>query len=597
MTYPKLWPVGGHPEGEAKVRQLKKLAPKWLRASGPGWVAEKQGALSNVKYGAGAPFYVYGWGRARNPDFEAQDFLWRWGIDPLYDEFWGERTRWAGAATLSFQAGSHSPGVYLGGGRACDVRSTAPLDSFGNNLQFTAETKLSGVIDYLTDGNGNEVVWVGGYEVPHTAQVAPHRAGAPRGTGFEVPGFTPMQVLPLLAGRILLIGYAKHGVVSPDLIGDPEMLSPSFVLVEGRDPLGEWVFSLPAPIPLSSMPDATVGREWLELHSVAVGPDAVCVVMQSKRRDPFTDLKTLDPRNQTVVAVTLDGAASWSNYSMTDQLEPLDAYTARAIGIDYSPGDVHYVAPEHPAYGKVLYEKLGDDVEYYVDGFCALPPAQDEFGNPVYQALLVSRSKVFKLGSASATQIGTATTAKRMFPFGVVSGVRVVGYTFEGLSGTNWIVRRHASNDGGVTWEPALTLAEVGGLPTDLDPTEVYWLGPITAVGPAMLLSTMVVASDTPGFYYRFVSVFSTDGGDTWQFAGSVTPNTPEWVSAAGPAQAAQTDYAFMFHRAAAYDNQAQNNGRYRWLGAQFGKIHYCGLPGRWAPYDAAIPTLLNEVP
>ena len=64
MTFPKLWPVGGHPEGEAKVRQLKKLSPKWLRASGPGWVAEKQGALSNVKYGAegglySVGFYVY----------------------------------------------------------------------------------------------------------------------------------------------------------------------------------------------------------------------------------------------------------------------------------------------------------------------------------------------------------------------------------------------------------------------------------------------------------------------------------------------------------------------------------------------------------
>ena len=134
------------------------------------------------------------------------------------------------------------------------------------------------------------------------------------------------------------------------------------------------------------------------------------------------DLKTLDPRNQTVVALTLDGGLSWSNYAMTDQIEPLDAYIARAIGIDYAPGDVHYVAPEHPAYGKVLYEKLGADVEYYVDGFCALPPTQDEFGNPVYQALLVSRGKVFRLGAGAATQIGTTTTSKRMFPFCVVAG-------------------------------------------------------------------------------------------------------------------------------------------------------------------------------
>lgn len=64
MTYPKLWPVGGHPEGEAKVRQLKKLSPKWLRASGPGWVSEKQAKLSNVKYGGegglySASFYEY----------------------------------------------------------------------------------------------------------------------------------------------------------------------------------------------------------------------------------------------------------------------------------------------------------------------------------------------------------------------------------------------------------------------------------------------------------------------------------------------------------------------------------------------------------
>ena len=597
MTYPKLWPVGGHPEGEAKVRQLNKLSPKWLRASGPGWVAEKQGALSNVKHGGFPQFYAYGWGRRRNPDFEAQGFLWRWGVDPLYDEFWGERTRWSESGTLSFQAGPNSPGVYLGGGRACDVRSVAPLDGFGNNLQFTAETKLSGVIDYLTDTGGNEVIWVGGYEMPHAAQVAPHRVGAPRGAGFEIPGFTPMHVVPLLGGRILLVGYAKHGRISPDLIGEPEMLSPSFVVVEGRDPLGVWIFSAPAPVPLSSMPDAAIGREWLELHAAAVGPDAACVVMQSKRREPFTDLKTLDPRNQTVVALTLDGGLSWSNYAMTDQIEPLDAYIARAIGIDYAPGDVHYVAPEHPAYGKVLYEKLGADVEYYVDGFCALPPTQDEFGNPVYQALLVSRGKVFRLGAGAATQIGTTTTSKRMFPFCVVAGARVVGYTFEGLSGTNWIVRRHASNDGGVTWAPALTLEAVGGLPADLDSTEVYWLGPITAVSPTMLLSTMVVASGTSGFYYRFISVFSADGGDTWQLAGSVTPNTPEWISAAGPAQAAQADYAFMFHRAAAYDNQAQNNGRYRWLGAQFGKIHYCGRPGRWAPYDAAIPDLLKEVP
>lgn len=601
MTYPKLWPVGGHPEGEAKVRQLNKLGPKWLRASGPGWVAEKQNKLSNVKYGAGAPFYVYGWGRARNPDFEAQDFLWRWGIDPLYDGFWGERTRWADAATLSFQAGSHSPGVYLGGGRACDVRSTAPLDSFGNNLQFTAETKLSEVVDYLLDAGGNRARRRGGYETPHATNVSQHRVGRPRGIGLDVPNFTPAQVVPLLGKKSLVVGFAKHGAVSEDLAGAPEMLSPSFVIVKENDMSGPAGVTSPAPIPLSSMTDAAVGREWLDMRAVAIGPNMVCVVMQSKRREPFTLLKTIDARHQVIVACTVDGGESWSNYSVTDLIEPLDAYIPRAIGIDYEPSEAHGNVPEsHPAYGYVIYDKIGEDVSFYLDGFCALPPVQDEFGGLVYQALLLSRSKVFKLGSASATQIGTATTAKRMFPFGIVSGVRVVGYTFEGLggdTGTNWIVRRHVSLDGGVTWEPSIILDEVAGLPDDLDPQEVYWLGPMTTVGPNLLISTMVVASDTPGFYYRFLSVFSEDGGDTWQFASSVTPDTPEWISAAGPAQYAGADRAYMFHRAAAYDNQVQNNGLYMWLGAQFGKIHYCGRPGRWAPYDAAIPDLLKEVP
>lgn len=49
--YPKSWPVGGHPEAEAKVRQLQKAGSRWLRASGPGWVAEKQSKLSNIKFG------------------------------------------------------------------------------------------------------------------------------------------------------------------------------------------------------------------------------------------------------------------------------------------------------------------------------------------------------------------------------------------------------------------------------------------------------------------------------------------------------------------------------------------------------------------
>ena len=56
--YPKSWPVGGHPEAEAKVRQLQKIGSKWLRASGPGWVAEKQNKLSNVKHEEGGGFIL-----------------------------------------------------------------------------------------------------------------------------------------------------------------------------------------------------------------------------------------------------------------------------------------------------------------------------------------------------------------------------------------------------------------------------------------------------------------------------------------------------------------------------------------------------------
>lgn len=47
---PKLWPLGVYPEAEAKVRQLQKVGTKWLRASGPGWVAEKQDRFSNIKF-------------------------------------------------------------------------------------------------------------------------------------------------------------------------------------------------------------------------------------------------------------------------------------------------------------------------------------------------------------------------------------------------------------------------------------------------------------------------------------------------------------------------------------------------------------------
>lgn len=57
--YPKSWPVGGHPVAEAKVRQMQKLSAPWLRASGDGWVAEKQGRRSSVKIrGEGAWFCV-----------------------------------------------------------------------------------------------------------------------------------------------------------------------------------------------------------------------------------------------------------------------------------------------------------------------------------------------------------------------------------------------------------------------------------------------------------------------------------------------------------------------------------------------------------
>lgn len=60
--YPKMWPVGGHPEGEAKVRQLQALDLPWARASGPGWVAEKQGDFANVKYGEKNRLYLdFGW--------------------------------------------------------------------------------------------------------------------------------------------------------------------------------------------------------------------------------------------------------------------------------------------------------------------------------------------------------------------------------------------------------------------------------------------------------------------------------------------------------------------------------------------------------
>lgn len=46
--YPKLWGRSSA-VGEAKVRQLQKVGTPWLRASGPGFVAEKQSKLSNVK--------------------------------------------------------------------------------------------------------------------------------------------------------------------------------------------------------------------------------------------------------------------------------------------------------------------------------------------------------------------------------------------------------------------------------------------------------------------------------------------------------------------------------------------------------------------
>ncbi len=60
--YPKMWPVGGHPVGEAKVRQLQRLDLPWARASGPGWVAEKQGDFANVKYGEKKKLYMdFGW--------------------------------------------------------------------------------------------------------------------------------------------------------------------------------------------------------------------------------------------------------------------------------------------------------------------------------------------------------------------------------------------------------------------------------------------------------------------------------------------------------------------------------------------------------
>jgi len=59
--YPKSWPVGGHPVAEAKVRILKKHNTPWLRASGDGWVAEKQGKLSNIKFGKEGAWFCMGY--------------------------------------------------------------------------------------------------------------------------------------------------------------------------------------------------------------------------------------------------------------------------------------------------------------------------------------------------------------------------------------------------------------------------------------------------------------------------------------------------------------------------------------------------------
>lgn len=74
--YPKLWGRSSA-VGEAKVRQLQKIGTPWLRASGPGFVAEKQSKLSNVKTFGGRDAVVIVW-KARQ--FAIVDPRWLYGF-------------------------------------------------------------------------------------------------------------------------------------------------------------------------------------------------------------------------------------------------------------------------------------------------------------------------------------------------------------------------------------------------------------------------------------------------------------------------------------------------------------------------------------
>ncbi len=614
MTYPKLWPVGGHPEGEAKVRQLKKLGPKWLRASGPGWVAEKQNKLSNVKHGGEAEFYTYGWGRRRNPDAEGGDRYWNWGGDPLYDEFWVERTRWSSGAAGDFAPGPHSPGEYVGYGYACDVQSTAQLDEYGNDASVFYESKLSEAIDYIFNPivQGlpiTEKVWGVSLDEPHSTNISLHRVGAVRGAGVEVSDFTPVFTGPLGKGKAIVIGYsAAFGASCEDLVGEPTLNNPSYCIVERIE--GSVAVGPVLPIPLTGLQNSEVGRNWSDMRAVVVGPGKVCVVMQSDRREPFTFDTALDVREHVLVAFYQEPGA-WSGYTLTDAIGIANGDPLR-IGINFyaddlhgknSLGDTQAEQEAHPAYGRVIYAFPGDQqtsTRFYIMGFCALPPVENG-GDLECAAFLVSNSCAFRLTQAGHTKILSLAAGEwpiwnlRAFSDGAVVGYQIAG--FAGPAGQNLLLRRYVSADAGATWASSL-FYNVAGLPANVNPASFTW-GAITPISETTVVATIsTFPNSLPGTGVVFLRVVSKDRGETWAVAGAVTPDTPEWVSAAGPVDNAGLDRAFMFHRLrpSAID-PTYGNGRYRWLGAQFGKIHYCGRPGRWAPYDAAIPDLLKEVP
>ena len=613
MKYPKLWPVGGHPEGEAKVRQLNKLGPKWLRASGPGWVAEKQNKLSNVKHGGAYPFYTYGWGRRRNPDAEGEDRYW--GGDPLYDEFWVERTRWSSGARTSFVFGSHSPGEYVGYGYACDVRSTVPLDEYGSEASVFFESKLSGVIDYIYNPivSGlpiTEKIWGVSLEAAHSTNISLHRVGEGRGEGVEIDDFTPVFTGPLSKGRTIVIGYsAAFGVSCEDLIGAPRLNNPSYCVVERAS--GNTVVGPVLEIPLTGLPNPDVGREWSEMRAHVIGPGRVCVIMQSDRREPFTFDTTLDVREHVLVAFYEDGVG-WTGYSLADAIEIPNGDPLR-IGIDFYADDLHgkndlgdtqAEQEAHPAYGRIIYAFPGNlqtNSRFYIMGFCALPPVEDGAGDAEYSALFISNTAAFRLTKTGYTKHETIAPGEwpvwnlLAFSDGTVVGYQIYGFT--GPLGQNLLLRRYVSTDMGATWDSSL-FYNVAGLPANVDPTSFTW-GAITPLSETTVISTIETDPYSfPSSGSVFLRVISKDRGETWEVAGVVTPDTPEWVSAAAPVGNAGVGMAFVFHRLRPSPLEpTYGSARYRWLGAQFGKIHYCGTPGRWAPYDAAIPDLLKEVP